>query len=141
MGCSPHLSRCPASPTTWGVRPMSRGSRRATLSADRRAPVHPRSQKHEAGEIPMSSGTSDNHSTALVSTGWVAEHLADPKVRIFEVDVDTAAYERGHLVGAVGINWSTQLSDPIRRDIPTRDAWDRLLGDVGVTRDTRIVFY
>ncbi len=78
---------------------------------------------------------------ALVSTAWVAEHLDDLGIRLLEVDVDTAAYESGHLPNAVGINWHTQLSDPIRRDIPTPEAWARLLGQAGVTPQTRLVFY
>ena len=57
---------------------------------------------------------------AIVSTQWVADHLNDPKVRLIEVDVDTAAYGQGHIQGAVGVNWTTQLGDPIRRDIPSK---------------------
>ena len=53
---------------------------------------------------------------ALVSTDWVAEHLNDPNVRLIEVDVDTSAYDTGHVPGAVGLNWTTQLSDQIRRE-------------------------
>ncbi len=78
---------------------------------------------------------------ALVSTDWVAEHLDDPNVRLLEVDVDTTAYDTGHVPGAVGLNWHTQLSDPVRRDIPTREAWERLLSQSGVTSDTKLVFY
>src|SRR4030088_3109805 len=78
---------------------------------------------------------------ALVSTQWVADHLNDPKVRLIEVDVDTSAYGQGHIQGAVGVNWTTQLGDPIRRDIPSREAWGKLLSDAGVSKDTRIIFY
>ena len=78
---------------------------------------------------------------ALVSTDWVAEHLSDPKVRLIEVDVDTTAYDQGHIPGAVGVNWSTQLTDQIRRDIPAKEAWERLLSQAGVSPDTKIVFY
>ncbi len=78
---------------------------------------------------------------ALVSTEWVADHLHDPHVRLFEVDVDTTAYDRGHLEGACGINWTTQLGDRIRRDIPSQAAWSQLLSECGVTADTRLVFY
>jgi len=52
--------------------------------------------------------------TALVSTQWVSEHLNDPNVRLIEVDVDTSAYGQGHIQGAVGVNWTTQLGDPVR---------------------------
>jgi len=78
---------------------------------------------------------------ALVSTEWVAEHLHDPAVRLIEVDVDTSAYDSGHISGAVGFNWTTQLADRIRRDIPDKAAWEQLLGNAGVGPDTRIVYY
>jgi thiosulfate/3-mercaptopyruvate sulfurtransferase len=78
---------------------------------------------------------------ALVSTDWAAEHLNDPKVRLIEVDVDTTAYDQGHLPGAVGVNWSTELTDQIRRDIPSKEAWERLLSRAGVNPDTKLVFY
>ena len=78
---------------------------------------------------------------ALVSTQWVADHLNDPNVRLIEVDVDTAAYGQGHIQGAVGVNWTTQLGDPIRRDIPSKEAWAKLLSEAGVSPDTRIIFY
>jgi thiosulfate/3-mercaptopyruvate sulfurtransferase len=78
---------------------------------------------------------------ALVSTQWVSEHLNDPNVRLIEVDVDTSAYAQGHIQGAVGVNWTTQLGDPIRRDIPSKEDWARLLSEAGVSPDTRLVFY
>jgi thiosulfate/3-mercaptopyruvate sulfurtransferase len=78
---------------------------------------------------------------SLVTTDWVATHLADPGVRTLEVDVDTSAYERGHIPGAVGINWTTQLGDPIRRDIPNRAAWEQLMGQSGASTDTHLIFY
>src|SRR5207248_2497368 len=40
-----------------------------------------------------------------------------------------------------GFNWTTQLGDPIRRDIPSRAAWEALMGGCGVTNQTRIIFY
>jgi thiosulfate/3-mercaptopyruvate sulfurtransferase len=78
---------------------------------------------------------------ALVSTQWVADHLNDANVRLIEVDVDTAAYGQGHIQGAVGVNWTTQLGDPVRRDIPSAQDWAKLLGNAGVGADTRIIFY
>jgi thiosulfate/3-mercaptopyruvate sulfurtransferase len=89
----------------------------------------------------MAQGQGYANAAALVSTEWVAEHLGDPNVRLVEVDVDTTAYEQGHLAGAVGFNWTTQLSDRIRRDIPTQSDWEQLLGGAGVGPDTKVVFY
>jgi len=78
---------------------------------------------------------------ALVSTDWVAAHRTDSGVRLVEVDVDTGAYDQGHIDGAIGWNWQIELSDPIQRDIPTKKNWEALLGRSGIGNDTKIVFY
>ncbi|MCL6598049.1 MAG: sulfurtransferase [Alicyclobacillus macrosporangiidus] len=78
---------------------------------------------------------------ALVSTDWVAAHKDDPNVRLVEVDVDTSAYDSGHIEGAIAWNWTTQLNDPVRRDILSRDQLEALLGQSGITRNTLIVLY
>ena len=62
-------------------------------------------------------------------------------MRFVEVDVDTAAYEQSHLPGAVGWNWTSQLSDGIRRDIVSRDDLAALLSSSGIGPDTHIVLY
>ena len=80
-------------------------------------------------------------STALVSTDWTREHLDDPKVRFLEVDVDTDAYETGHLPGAGGINWRRQLTDRVIRDLATREDLQTLLRAAGIDDDTTIVLY
>jgi thiosulfate/3-mercaptopyruvate sulfurtransferase len=77
----------------------------------------------------------------LVSTAWVAEHLADPKVRLVEVDVDTSAYKQGHIPGALGWNWTTQLCDTQVRDIIPRAQLETLLSASGIGNDTTIVLY
>ncbi len=77
----------------------------------------------------------------LVDTEWVAQHLNDPKVKLVEVDVDTSAYRQGHIPGAIGWNWSTQLEDQVRRDIPDQAAWEALLSQSGISPDDTLVFY
>jgi thiosulfate/3-mercaptopyruvate sulfurtransferase len=77
----------------------------------------------------------------LVDADWAQQHLDDPNVRFVEVDVDTAAYAEGHVPGAVGWNWTSQLSDGLRRDIVSRAELERLLGDSGIGPDTTIVLY
>jgi len=79
--------------------------------------------------------------SALVDTDWVAQHRTDPNVKLVEVDVDTSAYRQGHIPGAIGWNWSTQLEDQLRRDIPEQAAWEKLLSDSGIKNDDTIVFY
>ena len=81
------------------------------------------------------------HPESIVDTDWVAEHLDDEKVRLVEVDVDTAAYDQGHIPGAVGWNWTTQLNDTLRRDILSREQMQRLLGKSGIGRSTIVVLY
>ena len=81
------------------------------------------------------------HPEVLVSTEWVDQHKNDPNVRLLEVDVDTSAYEQGHVPGAVGINWQTQLQDQTVRDMASKEDLERLLGQAGVTPDTTVVLY
>jgi thiosulfate/3-mercaptopyruvate sulfurtransferase len=78
---------------------------------------------------------------ALVTTDWVSDHLDDPNARLIEVDVDTAAYEQGHIRNAVGWNWRRDLQDQTVRDIASKEALERLLGESGVSPDTTVVFY
>jgi thiosulfate/3-mercaptopyruvate sulfurtransferase len=80
-------------------------------------------------------------SDVLVNTDWVAAHANDPGVVIAEVDVDTALYESGHIPGAVGWSWRTQLCDTVRRDIISREDFERLLGDSGADAASTIILY
>jgi thiosulfate/3-mercaptopyruvate sulfurtransferase len=87
----------------------------------------------------MSNDTYAND--VLVDAAWVQQHLSDPKVRLVEVDVDTAAYEQSHIPGAVAWNWTSQLADGIRRDIAGREDFSKLLQQSGIDKDTTIVLY
>ncbi len=78
---------------------------------------------------------------SLVSTQWVADHGSDANVRLVEVDVDTAAYEQGHVAGAVGWNWQSQLQQSVRRDIPSKAEMEQLLGSAGIDNNTTVVLY
>ncbi|PKB79456.1 MAG: sulfurtransferase [SAR202 cluster bacterium Io17-Chloro-G9] len=81
------------------------------------------------------------HPESIVETNWVAEHLNDDNVAIVEVDVDTAAYEQGHVPGAVGWNWTTQLNDTVTRDILSKEQMQGLLGGSGIAKSTTVVLY
>jgi thiosulfate/3-mercaptopyruvate sulfurtransferase len=81
------------------------------------------------------------NSKVLVSTEWLAERLDDAGVAIVEVDVDTSAYEEGHIPGAVGWNWTTQLADRSRRDILGLADMEKLLGSSGIDNNTTIILY
>jgi thiosulfate/3-mercaptopyruvate sulfurtransferase len=77
----------------------------------------------------------------LVSTDWVDQHKTDSNVVIAEVDVDTSAYNEGHVPGAIGWNWQTQLCDTVRRDVISKADLEKLLGSSGVGNDTTVVLY
>jgi thiosulfate/3-mercaptopyruvate sulfurtransferase len=81
------------------------------------------------------------HPEVLVSTDWVKENLGKPGIKLIEVDVDTKAYEAGHIPGAVGFNWQTQLQDGIRRDILGKEEFETLLSQSGVSNGDTIVLY
>src|SRR5208282_3403522 len=82
-----------------------------------------------------------SHPDVLVSTDWVEHHKGDANVRLVEVDVDTSAYEQGHIAGAIAWNWQSQLCDNIRRDVLTEEAFEKLMGESGIAADTTVVLY
>src|SRR5687768_14968787 len=77
----------------------------------------------------------------LVETDWVASHGKDAGLRLVEVDVDTAAYDQGHIDGAVGWNWQTQLQDPVRRTLASKSQFEALCSQAGITPDTTVILY
>jgi thiosulfate/3-mercaptopyruvate sulfurtransferase len=81
------------------------------------------------------------HPEVLVSADWVAENADSPSVRIVEVDVDTKAYEEGHIPGAVGWAWNTQLCDTVQRDIIPPRAFEELMAGSGIGNDTTVILY
>ena len=81
------------------------------------------------------------HPESIVETDWVAEHLEDDSVAVVEVDVDTMAYDQGHIPGAIGWNWTTQLNDTVTRDILSKAQVQCLMGESGIGRGTTVVLY
>jgi len=80
-------------------------------------------------------------SDVLVTTDWVAQHGNDPGIKLVEVDVDTNAYSEGHVAGAAGWNWTSQLQDQTRRDIITKAELEKLMSEAGISNDDTIVLY
>lgn len=81
------------------------------------------------------------HPDVLVSTGWVAQHLKDPNVRVVEVDEDVLLYDTGHVPNSVKLDWLAQLNTSPQRDFVTGQDFARLMDNVGIKNDTTIVFY
>ncbi len=81
------------------------------------------------------------HPDVLVSTAWVAENLENPAVRIVESNEDPLLYPSNHIPGAVEVDWTRDLNDPIVRDYLEQEGFAALMSRIGVTRDTTVVFY
>ena len=77
----------------------------------------------------------------LVSTDWVAANLDNPDIRIVESDEDPLLYASNHIPGAVEVDWTRDLNDPLRRDYLNREAFRDLMGRIGVTPETMVIFY
>ena len=92
--------------------------------------------------IGIFSITSVAHSSEfLVNTDWLEKNLNNTKLHIIEVSVDTGVYERGHIPGAVNIRWHTDLVDPIKRDIASKENLQKTLQASGINSDSTIVIY
>src|SRR5919112_756050 len=64
--------------------------------------------------------------TTLVSAQWVEDHLA---------------YDKGHIRGAIKLDWTTDLQDQVRRDFVNREQFSALLSERGVANDDTVVLY
>ena len=81
------------------------------------------------------------HPESIVTTDWVSEHGSEANVRLVEVDVDTAAYDAGHIAGAVGWNWKSELQQTLSRDLVSKEGMEQLLGSAGIDNGTTVVLY
>src|SRR5271166_560814 len=81
------------------------------------------------------------HPEVLVETDWVQANLGKPGVKVVEIDVDTKAYDAGHIRGAVGFNWQTQLQDQVGRDILGKEAFEKLVGGAGISPQDTVILY
>jgi thiosulfate/3-mercaptopyruvate sulfurtransferase len=77
----------------------------------------------------------------LVTADWAEKNLGTEGIVFVEVDEDTTAYDGGHLPGAVKINWTTELQDPVRRDIVDKGQFEKLLSANGIGNDDLVVLY
>src|SRR5258707_14043540 len=82
-----------------------------------------------------------SRSEVLVDADWVQGHLEDTGLVLVEVDEDTAAYDKGHIKGAVKIDWKKDAQDPVRRDFVDKTGFDRLLSERGISNDDTVILY
>lgn len=94
----------------------------------------------------------------LVTTGWLADHLDDPDIRIVDcsvtkVDYDGGGYgfvpgredwERGHIPRAVFVDVMHELSDPdseFSLMMPPPERFAAVMGELGIGAGTRAILY
>ena len=77
----------------------------------------------------------------LVTTEWVAEHVADDSVVVAEVDENPDLYDDGHIPGAVKLHWRDDLQDPLERDLVEREPFEQLMARLGIANDSTVVLY
>ena len=82
-----------------------------------------------------------SRSDVLVDADWVEAHRDDPGVVLVEVDEDTSAYDKGHIRGAVKIDWKKDLQDPVRRDFVDKAGFAALLSQRGIANDDTVILY
>ena len=59
---------------------------------------------------------------SLVTAQWVEDNLDTDGIVLVEVDEDTTAYDKGHIRGAIKLDWTTDLQDQVRRDFVEQGA-------------------
>ncbi len=77
----------------------------------------------------------------LVTPDWAEQNLDTQGIVFVEVDEDTSAYDKGHIPGAVKIDWKTDLQDPVIRDFVDKGAFEKLLSNKGISNDDTVVLY
>ncbi|GAA3969332.1 sulfurtransferase [Actinomadura viridis] len=82
-----------------------------------------------------------SRSDVLVDAEWVQSNLDAPGLVLVEVDEDVSAYDKGHIRGAVKIDWKTELQDPVRRDFVDKTGFEQLLSAKGIANDDLVILY
>jgi thiosulfate/3-mercaptopyruvate sulfurtransferase len=77
----------------------------------------------------------------LVTADWAQQNIGAAGIVFVEVDEDTSAYDKGHIEGAVKLDWKTDLQDPLRRDFVDKEQFEALLSAKGISNDDTVVLY
>lgn len=81
---------------------------------------------------------------ALVDTEWVLDNLDSESVRFVDVSSNHAAYENGHIPGAIFIDWRDELTNPdaaVEGQILTGEQLEVLLSGRGIANEHTVVLY
>jgi thiosulfate/3-mercaptopyruvate sulfurtransferase len=77
----------------------------------------------------------------LVDLDWAEQNIGKDGIVFVEVDEDVSAYDKGHIEGAVRLDWKTELQDQVKRDFVSGDQLATLLSAKGIANDDTIVLY
>jgi len=80
-------------------------------------------------------------SDVLVDADWVQAHLDDARVVPVEIDDGGGAYGRGHIKGAVRLDWKQDLQDPVTHGFVDRADLAALLSQRGISSDDTLILY
>ena len=83
---------------------------------------------------------SRQQSDPTVDVRWITAHVGDPSVQLVEVDVSRAAYDQGHIPGAVFWDAYVDLRDSAYRPVPKQEL-QRLFSRSGISPDSTVVLY
>ena len=78
---------------------------------------------------------------SLVTVQWVEDNLDTDGIVLIEVDEDTTSYDKGHIRGAIKLDWTKDLQDQVRRDFVSKEQFEALLSERGVSNDDTVVLY
>lgn len=81
------------------------------------------------------------HPEKFVSAAWLSARLGVPGLKVVESDEDAFLYDIGHIPGAVRIDWTRDLNDPLVRDFIDGAAFAELMRSRGIERDDTVVIY
>jgi thiosulfate/3-mercaptopyruvate sulfurtransferase len=77
----------------------------------------------------------------LVDVDWAEQNIGKPGIVFVEVDEDVSAYDKGHIEGAVRLDWKSELQDQLIRDFVSKEQFEKLLSAKGISNDDTVVLY
>ena len=90
-----------------------------------------------------------NHPESLVETGWLADHLLDPGLRVVDArwrgdDSGYQLYQAGHIPGAIHLDWHLNLNHTlagVRDLILPAEHFATVMSAAGIGDETQVVAY
>lgn len=81
-----------------------------------------------------------DRTSVLVTGEWAERHLGTPEVVFVETGNEDGEYRRGHIPGAIWINWS-EFQDDLRLGVVGPERFEQLMRLKGIGNDDTVVVY